>query len=782
MILVLVVLLAGLWWLLQDNRPGPVPRNEVALVPDTAPRAPAPARGPHAPPDTHDAAPPPPPGPPPQAAPAADEPELHRPDYGHAIWRGGARIEFELADAAGNPVPAQFCRATLWRQLGSWWLRDECEVQGGTSLVVCHGLGEPGIPPAGLEPGEYELDIQSARYGALRHRFSVRAGEQRRERLLLPNWTRTICLRFAHPDGSPLLWIKTPPVVSVSSPDLPEVERPGAPPVNFRTAPTDEPANEGMGGGWFSSRSSSSRRPSRDNQVYPTDQGRYWVRVWVGADNTIRFPLGELWGTQEFTLSGRFTESHWDDYPVTLNTAGDFAQRVETMDKRQADPPGGRQVIAADEYAEFTRPAEAWDPLTAPMRPDQARLVVRVTANFEPQVQFSYDGVKTNGAFSRHGELFSAYFVPDKPAYFRISDGGWFATAWERIPELSPGRVTEARRDATALIVRVTCDGLSPTLKAFAHTVDLDIGMLKAPAGRDVEDPRITEDSSDNGSDEDRSSDKPTMELAERPDPRYQTPPGGSVLHKLVLRQRDRETSGELRLGPASLPAPAAGEQLTSRAHLRGVALFNRPWRGSYELSLDGRDVFTPLTFDGTWRAHDGDPAVLLAGGSVQPRVDRAFCLRAVGQLDEGLPWVCGTIMEYRHDETARAVRAMLADRDHELSPPDRKAYARELAEVEAAPTEAGLRALIGDAWDRLDTDTQRLWFARHGTWYGRTRLCSDEQGYVVTGSLKLEPGRVYVLYLWSNSRNELHPDARVVFKAAEGVTDLGAIRMPSYR
>jgi hypothetical protein len=52
----------------------------------------------------------------------------------------------------------------------------------------------------------------------------------------------------------------------------------------------------------------------------------------------------------------------------------------------------------------------------------------------------------------------------------------------------------------------------------------------------------------------------------------------------------------------------------------------------------------------------------------------------------------------------------------------------------------------------------------------------------VVTGSLKLEPGRVYVLYLWSNSRNELHPDARVVFKAAEGVTDLGAIRMPSYR
>jgi hypothetical protein len=58
----------------------------------------------------------------------------------------------------------------------------------------------------------------------------------------------------------------------------------------------------------------------------------------------------------------------------------------------------------------------------------------------------------------------------------------------------------------------------------------------------------------------------------------------------------------------------------------------------------------------------------------------------------------------------------------------------------------------------------------------------TDEHGYGWSEDAGLEPGKLYVLYLWSQSCNDLQPDRRIVFKATEGVTDLGVIALPSYK
>ena len=62
----------------------------------------------------------------------------------------------------------------------------------------------------------------------------------------------------------------------------------------------------------------------------------------------------------------------------------------------------------------------------------------------------------------------------------------------------------------------------------------------------------------------------------------------------------------------------------------------------------------------------------------------------------------------------------------------------------------------------------------------GASPLGSDSEGYVVAHR-NFEAGKIYVLYFWSRSRDDLRPDRRFLFRAQEGLNDLGAIRLPSY-
>jgi hypothetical protein len=68
-----------------------------------------------------------------------------------------------------------------------------------------------------------------------------------------------------------------------------------------------------------------------------------------------------------------------------------------------------------------------------------------------------------------------------------------------------------------------------------------------------------------------------------------------------------------------------------------------------------------------------------------------------------------------------------------------------------------------------------------HGAWYNTSqKLNSNHAGYMCSDQM-LVAGKHYVLYLWSNSRDELQPDRRIDFIAGEGMTDLGVVTLPGY-
>jgi hypothetical protein len=167
----------------------------------------------------------------------AAPPDLTAPDYGPAIQRGGADVEFSLYDAHGASVPVGEYTAHLWRRVGSYWLQDDVVVDRDRNIVDCCGLGLDDTAPGGLEPGRYELELESSRWGNFRHEFHVKRGERRAETLTTPNWKRTIRLHFEDEAGQPIPYLPWRPWVNTTSTPLAVRERPAAPTVDLRSPP-----------------------------------------------------------------------------------------------------------------------------------------------------------------------------------------------------------------------------------------------------------------------------------------------------------------------------------------------------------------------------------------------------------------------------------------------------------------------------------------------------------------------------------------------------------------
>lgn len=181
-----------------------------------------------------------------------------------------------------------------------------------------------------------------------------------------------------------------------------------------------------------------------------------------------------------------------------------------------------------------------------------------------------------------------------------------------------------------------------------------------------------------------------------------------------------------------------------------------------------------------------GDVADALDRGDLHPPKLTGLVLRAIGPEQEGLPWVEASVVDYEQDERARRLRDVETTLAAEGKRP--KLGARFglafYSETQAEQADAEfMRNHVGEEFLKLTSQPEDLdYYARCGAWYNtHRRLKSDAKGYLFSGAMRLVEGRVYILYLWSNSRDDLKPDARVVFRATEGVTDLGAILLPTH-
>lgn len=738
---------------------------EVQLPPNEEPAAlqPAPAP-PKITPPAHKAVPAKPDKPLPvlEAPAPGAEPRLHKPDHGERIWRGGARVDFELFDADGNPAVAQDFTAVLWRQVGRYWLLNQA-VAGEGNLLHCEGLAHTEAHATGLEPGWYELELLSETWGNLRHRFQVRRGEQRLERVMTPNARRVVCVRYLHPDGKPVQWLPHVPSLSADSVALDGVDR-GTPEfLTFRKPPTVLGGTIGGGGGWGGSTYRRTSRRGAGPTLYATDDGRWWFVAYAGANNKITARLvADGWGAEESIVTETFLAT--SEVTVTLETPVDFAERAKAFsDKVSSIQPGQRE---RREPAPLPQPAV--DPTQPPANTSFARLTIELGQECGVDVQLSLDGSNAWRTCDRQGRYRWMDMAGRTDYWFRFADGSEVLTEWEKV-HVSPG-VNLLARQVPGHLLTIEPTGLTPTLAAFAHAARFTVTIPAA-----IEDPKIVEGATDEGNDE--IVEEPT-EAPHPYDPNKEPdlPAGRSRALTLLVSQHERRLQSTRRVSAQTWQA-LQGQDLRAQTILLGTCLTRRPISGGYNTRAD-----TPKPYTHDWLAGGWIDAT---NGRLQLGAERAFVLRAVGPSDEGLPWVRGLVMEHAHDEVASRVRELLAalpaDRRPLIRWDDHTAYAARLAEVEEAHDEAGLRQLLGEAYDLLETDGQRLWLARNGTWYEASRqLRTDLDGYMVSDGKNLEPGKVYVLYLWSNSRDDARPDRRVVFKA-DNVTDLGVIDLPAY-
>ena len=166
-----------------------------------------------------------------------------------------------------------------------------------------------------------------------------------------------------------------------------------------------------------------------------------------------------------------------------------------------------------------------------------------------------------------------------------------------------------------------------------------------------------------------------------------------------------------------------------------------------------------------------------LGGTTVTPTTN-GLVLRAVGQSLEGLPWVEASLLEFDQDVASKRLRKHWKGGAPEMD----ECYdlLRKLAFKDLKPDHPDVLRL-DELMQKLEDPDSRDWLRREGAWYNtHARIYSSDHGYL-TSEKSLEPGKRYVLYLWSNSRNELMPDKRIDFVAGEGMTDLGAVMLPAY-
>jgi hypothetical protein len=408
-------------------------------------------------------------------------------------------------------------------------------------------------------------------------------------------------------------------------------------------------------------------------------------------------------------------------------------------------------------------------------------VVVQVVAPIAVNVQMSLDGSTLWGDMQKHGDVYWRDLASQSELWIRLADGRMLETPWEKVDVSTPGLV-ELYRAVNGPLVSFSDEGLSPTLRAFAYSVDLDLCAAPKPP---KEEPEVVHENPSEVPDQSMQPVppvEPAPVVAKRPvEQRLDTQ--GRPLFKMVLRDgKAASVADSERVSAADI-----SDGLIARTYIRGVSRYRKGRRGSASMGPNGNYWFEPLVLAGRWNTIDTGGVSLLGllqTGALQPKVENVLVARAVGPAGEGLPWVCGVIVEYQSDAVAQQVREICARLE---SPPiivPGENYAGRLAAVEAAPTEQGMRELIGDEnYDAFDTDTQRLWFAQNGAWYDtHYTVHSDDQGYIAVQDPPLEAGRCYVLYLWSNGRDDLHPNARFAFKVDEhGVADLGAIHMPTY-
>lgn len=723
-VLILLLLLGGglVWWLLGGYQPVEIQRADFEGGPTAqegdAPLTGVPARPPvdETPAETDTETPP---------AKAQLSPETAEVDwdapaivplYGDAVLRGGARATFTLLDAKDQRLWNTPVDVTLHRHVGSFITHEVATWDVVTSEINCHGHSA-----AGLEPGIYTLYVNAAVYGGFKHQFTLVKGEQLATTLRTPHWRRVVCFEFSDQFGQPVPWIERNPSITTEAVKFdgqPRVWPPGR-------VLRDPPPTSNWGGRTTQDGMTHRRvRPSGTVlSVVATDEGRYYVAVYAGAQNTVTFTFAQaIWGVPAFATSGTFEDG--DTVQVSLELSSDFEALIANHAKLGTEDPGARSALDWQQTALKRLPSDT------PFDYYERRIVIQVDgpATAVPHAMLRDKTATLGGGASRplsfRGGEWYVNMGTHQAAFISVHDQGRIVLDAIKVEfNDDDPKVKILKLTIPYTPVRTPRFQLSPTLDAWAVHRALTATPASAAGWR---------------IDLDR--------------PEYVVYPGMDDAFEVA------DASLKWEVAPASAAA--------YKQRLR--------WHHIGDSSSTGPAVLSDVR----------------NGNLTPPTPPSGLALRVIGNGGEGLPWVEGSIVDLEHDRRAQRLRGLETHLAAEGKRPEldflfgSRLHGDPDAFAEATIEPAVMEQYLGEEFLKQSDDRGDLaWYARNNAWYDTHRkFKSDEHGYIVNMGMRLVPGRKYVLYLWSDSRNDLQPDARIVFEATAGMTDIGAINLPSYR
>lgn len=656
---------------------------------------------------------------------------LHQPDYGELLRRGGASAVFTLRDAQGAMLVEPPERVHLFRNLGQYWLIDQCEYVDGEIRCV-------GLSGTGLEPGEYELEIDARRYGRLQHKFRVTRGQNLSGEIRTPYWRRIICLKFVDPNGEPVKWIHRWPRYRELSTDQDASQLRASrhsPPTTLH-APGRRQDTRSREDTRIHYERGSSLVDLGDNGEGPfaTDEGRVYALVYAGARASLVSEfLAAVWGTEGETYESTFDSPEWDAKFVVLPISDQLAAHVERKGAKSYDP-GRRSLLKGGPLVQLVLQPRGRLVVTL-SGPDA--LVPKYRQSFAGDEQWALD-IRDYLPMAREGDRWVAQLYSTDPVKLLVTDGQTFVSEPELIDLAGQAELHVARHFSAITVPRPEFR-LPPTLAALQTEGPVSLYFQGDEASIDTKAIRFFPSVRD-GTGPLLFAEPAFHQLSKWPD-------AGAYLR--IESAYDAESYGRPQ------------HELTHSF-----------WRGS------GEEFFHRLT----------------AGEfTITCELQGALAFRAVGDLGEGLPWVQSSILPYEYDRTATELRGLVPDiraGGIDLLELDGSSWmvrhvlwAREKAAKPGAAAETYAQFLPERLAELVTDPDARYWLALNRAWYAmHNQVSTDEHGYGWSEDAALEPGKLYVLYLWSQSCDDLQPDRRVVFQATEGVTDLGVITLPSYR
>jgi len=675
----------------------------------------------------------------------------HSPEYGDFLQRAQGKLRINLLDSHGKKLKyGRFRSVKLWRIFNKTRIIEKVTYGKRKSLIASNGIDD-----LGLEPGEYELEIEAGPYGAFRHSFSLASDQHLQEELYTPNYLRIITIHLKNQDNEDIKDIEYWPRYYPEDEILDKKNYKTKMETVLKNPHTNVLRGSGLIGliGGGGGRGCSWRR--RENFKYLTDGGKIHLEVIAGAQGKIVLTLDKKkYGKDKLELTGTFSENKWKHHIINIKeNKNENAASLKLSEKYvilNPENPGNRNLFSNNSkpltssntnktfnwYDEYKLPEKYNRLILYPGNEQKINIIAKK--------RFKSDAKKVYGARVKKVEDFYIVdWAPSEGNYLEVQvqhDNCKFLTPY--IIDPAEGRIVKRDLNNPSILLNISFS-VTPTLLAMMEKRS----WVKL---NDFQNSELIKDGNSFGL--------------------IYSIPTANTFHNIKPEYLEMKISN-------------------NNEWFKNFKIFkNKSVRsGSYSYFKYSSAININEKFK--------VPYLNLKKTTIKYSLKNILVFKVVGDQGEGLPWVEGTIISEEDEESSSKIRRMnTKDTSYEQFDinyvPKRISlqYDKFLKEEKLLSENASFKKEYQYFWENIKKmrnfykeETLIKYFYTHGAWYNtHQKIFSDPFGYVLKKH-DLKPGKKYILYLWSKSRDGLYPDKRIEFTVDKNITDLGLISLSSY-